>query len=288
MSTKIYNGYIFNKKIKTLDQAHKYLRSVRNKFEDSGKDQIKEVAVRVAQYFYDSLENNVLNSEHEKMIEDFKSNNYQNNLLSQIIQKTEKMFKEDSKSPYKSGIYDLNCSVTLYQYQNRVLLLFFGSNAFNKIFKNLSMIEDFHYQNQTDEPEDIPVKEFRLRGKWWEKVMQDKTPAQSGLSFSLMTDYETFFLLPSYQDIVESLNTNIESRTKTIVRNLSQKEMPFPKMEKNIGFSEMMKIMDDHVKKPAFLALESKIKKTVKIKPKFSIKDFDKDKILSKLEKISK
>lgn len=288
MSTKIYNGYIFNKKIKTLDQAHKYLRSVRSQFENSGKYQIKEVAVRVAQYFFDSLENNVLNSEHKKAIEEFKSNQYQDNLLSQIIHKTENMFREDAKSPYRSGIYDLNCSVMLYQYQNRILVLFYGSQKFRKIFESLKLIEDFHYQDQTDEPKDIPKKEFKLRGRWWEKVMDDKTPAQSGLSFSLMTDYESYFILPTYSDIVESLGSDIEQRTKTIVRALSQKEMPFPKVPKDALYSEMNQILETHINSPEFIALENKLRKTVKIKKSFSIEDFKKTKILAKLDKVSK
>lgn len=60
-------------------------------------------------------------------------------------------------------------------------------------YKFLSMLEagypeleDFHYQNQTDPPEDIPEDEYRARDEKWEELCRGTNDYTTGLMFDIM------------------------------------------------------------------------------------------------------
>jgi hypothetical protein len=46
----------------------------------------------------------------------------------------------------------------------------------NAIIKKLGVLEDFHYQNQTDPPEDIPEEEYNKRGDKWNQLLPNWSP----------------------------------------------------------------------------------------------------------------
>ena len=46
------------------------------------------------------------------------------------------------------------------------------------------MVKDYHYQNQTDPPEDIPEAEFAARGRMW-NILLDKYPCPSMAGFTI-------------------------------------------------------------------------------------------------------
>ena len=48
--------------------------------------------------------------------------------------------------------------------------------------------EDFHYQNQTDEPEDVTDEQWKERERVWDKLLPGSgNPSEHGFSFDLIT-----------------------------------------------------------------------------------------------------
>ena len=75
-------------------------------------------------------------------------------------------------------------SMHLYPHEGDTLVLFFGdSEAMNVITDALvpDVMQDYHYQNQTDIPEGISEKEYEERRKAWDSVLgADGVPALHG------------------------------------------------------------------------------------------------------------
>jgi hypothetical protein len=286
MSTKIYNGYIFNKKVKNLNQAHKVLKKIRLSIELEAKKILSESAGRISVSIMDSLKYDCLNEKQIEVLNTLKSNGYSNSLLNEVIWAVDKNVKDDVSSPYRMNYeYDLNCSVYLYELQNRVLLLYYGQRPeFLKIFENHELIEDYHYQNQVDEPEDVSLKDFNKRGRDWNKVLGDMNPIQSGLKYTLLDISELWSLLPKYDDILKT-KISLKDRKEWLTKSLIRKEPSYPIMTKEDDVNSFYKKFREWTETEEYKNLFSKINKSIKIKSKYSKKEYEKNKVLSLFEK---
>jgi len=80
-------------------------------------------------------------------------------------------------------------------------------NYLEKKFEKIKYIEDYHYQNQTEPPEDIPQKEFNKRGKKWDKIT-------GGISYNTML---SIILVPDF--ILETFNYSFLSKIEEYTKN---------------------------------------------------------------------
>lgn len=72
--------------------------------------------------------------------------------------------------------------------RNAMLVQFFGEHSLQKRVRKIQSFYDFHYQNQTDPPDDIYPKSWEKRGKIWDRIFDRpgcRTPAQAGFTFSI-------------------------------------------------------------------------------------------------------
>lgn len=50
------------------------------------------------------------------------------------------------------------------------------------------LLKDFHYQNQTDPPEDVPKREWEARQRTWDRIFKHTDiPGEAGFAFELST-----------------------------------------------------------------------------------------------------
>lgn len=72
-------------------------------------------------------------------------------------------------------------------------------------FRNTYNIEDYHYQNQTDMPDDISEEAWKKRCKDWETYMPSGIPARDGISIELNNHYQlgTILFLIHEQDLIK-------------------------------------------------------------------------------------
>lgn len=61
----------------------------------------------------------------------------------------------------------------------------FNSNMMSAVLEACPELEDFHYQNQCDRPEDIPEDEYEARDKKWDELTQPDGNYRNMLQFTI-------------------------------------------------------------------------------------------------------
>jgi len=74
--------------------------------------------------------------------------------------------------------------MVVYFHKRRIYVQFFS----NVHFTLDERFEDYHFQNQTDPPDDIPYRKYNARGKIWDAILEPSCiPAKVGLSYTFST-----------------------------------------------------------------------------------------------------
>lgn len=101
---------------------------------------------------------------------------------------------------------DVTCA--LWIYDDYVYVKFFGNYGdLGRLDKRLTLsnhIHDFHYQNQTDIPDDIPEAQYDERIKIWDKIFTDiGTPDKftGALQIEIIPDFISQEILPIWMKI---------------------------------------------------------------------------------------
>lgn len=177
--------------------------------------------------------------------------------------------KSKEKSDYLDSV-DLSAEIVLFPISNKRTLFMTFSNEFSNLFSSFFnkdseykdiitkyKIKDYHYQNQTDRPEDISSKEWNKRERDWEKCLNN-IPGADGIPVILMDEE---ILSISYRNQSVSMKNYLE-----ILKSDSTKE----------DFTDK----DSRVKKRAYSLLFDDYCSQNKINP-FYISDYmDVDKVL--------
>jgi hypothetical protein len=84
---------------------------------------------------------------------------------------------------------DFDCSMVVFYYREKVYVQFFGFNYWwDDTFKKLrrtGKIKDWHYQNQTDKPDNVSYEMWEERENVWEGIFKEQesdTPSQCGFT----------------------------------------------------------------------------------------------------------
>jgi hypothetical protein len=99
----------------------------------------------------------------------------------------EMVIKANSRCMEKGVMLDLDLSMVVFYYQKKVYAQFFNFTYWwRDVFKELRKarkIKDWHYQDQTDRPDNISEETWEARGHLWENIFKEQeadTPAQCG------------------------------------------------------------------------------------------------------------
>lgn len=126
-----------------------------------------------------------------------------------------------AKSPFR-GDYDYRCMLQIVPMETKTLAMFFGSPMLRDYLESRhDFLTDYHYQNQTDRPENISEEEWNLREKDWDKAIgPDYIPSQHGFAVDLFnTDNIMPIFVPSKVEPVPL--PNIEHQMRGIRDTLS-------------------------------------------------------------------
>jgi hypothetical protein len=84
---------------------------------------------------------------------------------------------------------DVDCAMVVFYYRKKVYVQFFNfSRWWDDTFKKLRKsrkVKDWHYQNQTDKPDNVSDKKWAERENVWEGIFKEhgaNTPAQCGFT----------------------------------------------------------------------------------------------------------
>lgn len=155
-------------------------------------------------------------------------------------------YLEDLRNERRNLAWDQTASWTFHFTAGRLLLRIFSEDAFTKDFiRHFPQFRDYHYQNSTDRPEEIPAKEWRQRRDDWARANDSGAPAETGLTMSLWTPYSGPHLIefdrvlaavPAHKDRVLALSHLIQER-RFFRENYKRTD------EERVDYSEVMKVM---------------------------------------------
>lgn len=198
MSTKIYPAYEFVGKKKDMASVLKALEEVKVETEEKAKKHFTEIIARIAQERMDMwayygtklfhskkalVKNDRQMSEYKVLADE----GYSNDSINIFI------FWELEEAFQKHERWMGRASVMIFPLKDRVLAMTFGhtnliGESFDKYF------EDYHYQNQSDRPDDITAAEWRKRERDWDKVLgNDYIPNRHGFAYEFFNTEDVHF-----------------------------------------------------------------------------------------------
>ena len=173
-----------------------------------------------------------------------------------------KLENEYHQSKHKAKIIFIPCG-------RKTLGMFFGDYSYYKIlFEDTENIADYHYQNQTDKPDDVSDAEWRRRTKDWDKAIgPDYIPLNHGMEFTLL-DYnnveEDMLMIKSGKYIYNKyLNEIASKRITNILATVDPDEGMFPEMSDDMTVSEQINIIKQVKNTPEYKKWEAKTKQKI-------------------------
>lgn len=214
MSTKIYDAYKLAQPY-TLIQLNQKLDELRVEIQKIGIRSILEKAINLTLYVYNytcacgmEAVDEMIEKTDMKKHPEIKSS-YWNRIWNkakdgqwnavyfgcfrQIINKID----ETSKSPFDYD-YDYRCNLQIIPMKRKTLVLYFGNAEMQQYLESLpDFLTDYHYQDQTDKPDDISTYKWKRREKDWELAIgPDYIPGRHGFSAKL---FDTQYIIPVYR-----------------------------------------------------------------------------------------
>lgn len=181
MSTKLYNGIRF--KSRNMGDILQQLISIR-------KDAVK-------------IANELLT------IEEIKSFIILNNLIGADCHKIYKALVTDLNSDCRTLLsINFNFTISLIPEKNGYVYGYYFADHQKEYFEMIEpFVEDYHYQNQCDKPDNISNREWNNRRKKWDKLLGYDSFTQRAFSFVIVnsSDLDMFSIFKKIKDAVEEL-----------------------------------------------------------------------------------
>ena len=164
MSTKIYNAYKY--KPNDFDSLMRFLRELR-------KQHISLKAEQISRY-------------------DWPQNDYGKKLYDSIREATYGL---------ETSPFSVSASAVVYFVDSQIYVQFFGLDRIQlREISESELFIDWHYQNQTDEPENISAEEWEERERFWGRVFAEiDIPSHVGLVFEFGDCYQIFTEVQKFQ-----------------------------------------------------------------------------------------
>ena len=229
MSTKIYNAYKFKENLSTEE-----LNNTINLWRKMCKTIVEKEYAKIILRKYTSLidmkliygdkkinELLELNKEKPNMIQiltALKNEKYRE-LLFYIHMYYSDIINKESQSHIKNI---LTCEMTIHPLKNKTIFMLFGNQNLINMIEQQDIVKDYHYQNQTDKPDEISDKEWDERCMDWnDAIGPDYIPINHGLSATIINkNDDEFSFLNQYtkvNGISEDLFPTIKQRIQSVL-----------------------------------------------------------------------
>lgn len=208
MSTKIYNGIMF--KSKNIFEINKQLNAFSVELTKYTNVKLSEMLANVTVADIDFC---TIYGEIPKDIEESKCDGIYLYYLKNYANAWKKL-----NEPYaeRNLLIDYTCSISIHPLEQEGLFLgivFAEKEEIKQMLFDKNIAVDYHYQNQTDPPEDILYEEWKKRGYNWDEVLKHSSiPSHAGFSKDLSDKYFPIFkveeilpYIPSFKDRVERI-----------------------------------------------------------------------------------
>jgi len=287
MSIKIYNAYIIEG-INSIEDLYNCLFKCKDNILKISQQKINEYIFKESLFLYDYF----LFFGKEKFIEqckcahDIEKIDFEKNIIDILIIGMKNRVEKIKNTNYRDPEIDFTCQLSIFKPlpNKKIVVKFFTEKQeYLKVFQKMTNAKDFHYQNQTEHPDDLVEEQWNERRKIWDDIFEgNKRYCDVSLSFDII-DYEELvmqiykcreykfdFKIFSYKQRVK----RILASNLLIVAGLRLKEKQ-EMSNRKLGVSDWMQINDDLLKESS---LKEQYEKEI---AKVLDKKIDKDKILS-------
>lgn len=195
MSTKIYDAYRVKKS--DVDDIFELLYEFKQTAIEYVRTNEKLLkAAHVGAFFYHSREVQDDQKALEKVVKRFnKDGAYIDFEIKQYLEYSENLTTRSYLS------CDVQVKICLFSDEDYWYMKFFINDGhmtplLKVLEEKFSVLEDYHYQNQTDSPKDVPYEEFSKRGSKWDELLErgDSTFRES-LQYDAFDAYEFIKLM---------------------------------------------------------------------------------------------
>lgn len=213
MSTKIYDAYKFTHDYSMYELSHIF-DDLRTEIKDICNRDILQKVIAETLYFYNFKQVNGDASVAKMVMDTDPKNNSDeyNRYIHRIWKAVQadkwtavyidvymRMIDEISKNAklLSRWYYDYRCILQIIPMETKTLAMFFGNPMLRDHLESRhDFLTDYHYQNQTDRPENISEEEWNLREKDWDKAIgPDYIPIQHGFAVDL---FDTDNIMPIF------------------------------------------------------------------------------------------
>lgn len=225
MSTKIYNGYRFKEPV-TLQQVQSFTQRLREKLAPLAKQEYCKAIIREIVEMIDMNQYGYFTTCHyfhkfEKSSLFRASCRYYDERISLLKSKN----KRDPDVDFDFSI----CIIPLQSKDSTLILLYTEQSFLRKAFVEFPEIEEYHYQNQSDKPDEITEADWDIRRKDWDEGLGDFAPIEVGLEyrpysfdrFNFYTFHETKEYLENHANEVIPL---LDDRARLIAKRIMAEE----------------------------------------------------------------
>lgn len=219
MSIKIYNGYMFDKNYSFLE-LNALLGPLKKEIQAKAQELYSKKIIEKFLYIYDCYtywgEETAL--ARMKEFTDKPELDW-HKILFQIEHFVYKEVKTACTKSERDFQYDLDCSLQILPIKDKILFLYYGEKKeYLDILESQSYVEEYHYQNQVDMPENISESDWKQRYKDWDAGMPDWIPANNGFTVKLVNVFLLDFLFSNTEVNVEM--PSIEERAKKLAYDI--------------------------------------------------------------------
>lgn len=221
MSTKIYNGYKFNNNPNLLE-IQRICFDIR--------DRVKPVVNQLYYHHFikemvDAYDKNQFGYWEESL---YFINKNSCNMYWGIDRYLHKRIKYMNHTQERDPEIDFGLKFTILPLKNReevLLLLYTEKKELREIFEATPEIEEYHYQNQTDQPEEISEEAWNQRRSDWDNALGGDgwaTPQECGFLYEPYDDsiLSFFGMEKEEKKQLTGLFPDLDTRAKRIVTNL--------------------------------------------------------------------
>lgn len=249
MSTKIYDAYKFDKKY-SFDELMTIFERWRKDIRNIAEKEFANMCLRKFAFYYDLVTikgSDFIKEQREKLepieknrtiirlyelLENIDSDNipiavimmHIVDIINESIHNKDKGYNYIAQM-FKSDIY-------VYTVSRKILFMYFGGVDYQNYIMNQPEVEDYHYQNQTDRPEDISEDSWKRRAFNWDKAIgPDYIPSNHGIAVHFINNEDIEFSI---------LNKYIK------VKNISNES--FPTLDERVEM--MIDYFNDYLNPP--------------------------------------
>ncbi len=177
MSTKIYDA--FRIKNKTLESVLEDMKA----FRKTAMPILKEgLAKMIAGQITRKIDSVALGYSEERSKKPFIE------VWMEVCDRVHKVKTTQRRDPEIDFMFD----ISVFPLDGDILgIMFCEHEPLKGLWMSQKGIEDYHYQDSTDRPEQIPEAEWDQRREDWDKVLGWETPAQQGFSHTIFSEFDS-------------------------------------------------------------------------------------------------